>query len=239
MYQLDDSAESMLSLRVLLPLGVVMSNPSKPLRQLGMAAALFVIVFITPRAPAQEQPATENRTLETATFGGGCFWCTEAVFQQLKGVESVVSGYMGGQVDNPTYKQVCSGQTGHAEVIQITFDPSVIDFAKLLEIHIKTHDPTTLNRQGADVGTQYRSAIFYHTPEQKETSEAIKKKLGESGAFRNPIVTEIVPAVKFYPAEDYHQNYFNENPGNGYCRAVALPKIRKVRKVFSDYLKEQ
>jgi len=219
-----------------------MSNPST-------IAALIAVACITATVPAQQptsptdqtaaQKTRENQTLETATFGGGCFWCTEAVFQQLKGVQSVVSGYMGGHTENPTYKQICTGRTGHAEVIQITFDPSIIDFAKLLEVHIKTHDPTTLNRQGNDVGTQYRSAIFYHTPEQQQTSEAIKKKLDASDAFLQPIVTEIVPAVKFYPAEDYHQNYLNRNPGNGYCQAVAVPKVLKVRKIFADYVKEQ
>lgn len=218
---------------------------------LSIFAVISIASYFAWAGPAEQQstkpenstkPATENANLpnlETATFGGGCFWCTEAVYQQIKGVESIVSGYTGGHVLNPTYKQVCSGRTGHAEVIQIKFDPSLVSFEKLLEIHFKTHDPTTLNRQGADVGTQYRSAIFYHTPEQKETSEAIKKKLDEARAFRDPIVTEVVPAVKFYAAEDYHQNYMRENPGNPYCRSVALPKIRKVRKVFADYIKDQ
>ncbi len=197
----------------------------------------------SPDSPTktEEETRTENTAvtkLETATLGGGCFWCTEAVYQQIKGVKSVVSGYTGGHVENPTYKQVCTGQTGHAEVIQIKYDPSVIGFEKLLEIHFKTHDPTTLNRQGPDFGTQYRSAIFFHSPEQKKVSETVVAKLNEAKVFRAPIVTEVVPAAPFYPAEDYHQNYVRENPRNGYCRAVAAPKIRKVRKVFSDLIRD-
>src|SRR5262249_21536731 len=149
--------------------------------------------------------------MERATFGSGCFWCTEAVFQRVKGVESVVSGYSGGDVPDPTYYQVCEGTTGHAEVVQVTYDPQVGSYRELLEIFWKLHDPTTLNRQGADVGTQYRSVIFYHTDEQKELAEHYKQKLDESGAFSRPIVTEIAPLSEFYPAEDYHQNYFREN----------------------------
>jgi peptide-methionine (S)-S-oxide reductase len=174
---------------------------------------------------------------QLATFGNGCFWCTEAVFQQMKGVEKVVSGYTGGHVKNPTYKQVCSGTTGHAEVIQITFDPRVVSYATLLEAFWRTHDPTTLNRQGNDVGTQYRSAIFYHTPRQKELAELYKAKLDEAQVFPAPVVTEIVPAVEFYAAEDYHQNFFNDNPSQPYCRAMIPSKLDKLKKVFADKLK--
>jgi peptide-methionine (S)-S-oxide reductase len=182
---------------------------------------------------------TKKNKMDVATFGNGCFWCTEAVFQDLKGVESAISGYSGGTVENPTYKQVCTGNTGHAEVLQITYDPSVISFEELLEVFWKTHDPTTLNRQGNDVGTQYRSAIFYHNEEQKKLSEEYKKKLNESGAFDRPIVTEIVPFKKFYKAEDYHQNYYNLNGEQPYCSMVIRPKVDKFRKVFKDKLKKE
>jgi len=176
--------------------------------------------------------------LEVATFGNGCFWCTEAVFQNLKGVDKVESGYTGGKVKNPTYKEVCSGLTGHAEVIQIAYDPAQITYDELLEVFWKTHDPTTLNRQGADVGTQYRSAIFYHNDTQKQLAETYKDKLDKAGAFDNPIVTEITPAVTFYKAEDYHQNYYNLNGEAPYCSFVIRPKIDKVNKVFADKLKK-
>ena len=175
----------------------------------------------------------------TVTLGAGCFWCVEAVFLELKGVRSVTSGYMGGHVKNPSYREVCNGTTGHAEVAQIVFDPKEISFDAILEVFWKTHDPTTLNRQGADVGTQYRSAIFYHTEEQKAIAEHYKKKLDESGAFRAPIVTEITPASTFYKAEDYHQNYFAENQDAGYCRMVIQPKLEKFRTVFADRLKDR
>lgn len=181
---------------------------------------------------------TEKKKMETATFGAGCFWCVEAVFQQLKGVEKVQSGYMGGHVENPTYKDVCTGTTGHAEIIHIEFDPSVITYDELLEVFWKTHDPTTLNQQGADRGTQYRSAVFYHNETQKEKAEFYKKKLTEAKAFNSPIVTEITKASKLYVAEDYHQNYFNNNQGNPYCRAVIPPKLEKLKKVFGDKLKK-
>jgi peptide-methionine (S)-S-oxide reductase len=176
--------------------------------------------------------------LSIATFGGGCFWCTEAVFQRVKGVEKVVSGYMGGKVKNPTYKEVTTGLTGHAEVIQITYNPSIISYDELLEIFWGTHDPTTLNRQGADVGTQYRSVIFYHNEAQKELAETYKKKLDSSGAFERTIVTEISPASAFYKAEDYHQNYFNLNSNVPYCTYVIQPKLDKFNKVFSNKLKK-
>lgn len=175
--------------------------------------------------------------LATATLGAGCFWCIEAVFQNLKGVESVVSGYMGGKVKNPTYREVCSGLTGHAEVAQIKYDPEQLTFKELLEVFWKTHDPTTLNRQGNDVGTQYRSAVFYHNDEQKELAEHYKKELDASGYYPDPIVTEISPAVEFYVAEDYHQNYFNDNSSQPYCNFVVRPKVEKFKQVFADKLK--
>jgi peptide-methionine (S)-S-oxide reductase len=178
----------------------------------------------------------EESALEIATFGSGCFWCTEAFFQEVKGVKKVESGYSGGAVENPTYKAVCSGLTGHAEVVQVAYDPEEISFTELLEIFFQTHDPTTLNRQGADVGTQYRSAIFYHSDEQKETAEAVKAKLDQAGIWPNRIVTEITPFDKFYVAEDYHQDYFALNPNAGYCQAVIMPKLDKFRKVFEDKL---
>jgi peptide-methionine (S)-S-oxide reductase len=174
--------------------------------------------------------------LEVATFGAGCFWCVEAVFQQLAGVRTVVSGYMGGQVDNPTYREICTGTTGHAEVAQITFDPEEISYAALLEVLWVSHDPTTLNRQGADKGTQYRSAIFYHSDAQRE--EALKSKKEVAPSFwSEPIVTEITAASTFYEAEKYHQNYYNENINVGYCRVVISPKIAKVRQKFAQKLK--
>jgi peptide-methionine (S)-S-oxide reductase len=180
-----------------------------------------------------------SMTKEIATLGNGCFWCTEAVFQQVKGVEQVVSGYTGGSVDNPTYKQVCTGETGHAEVLQITYDPSVISFQELLEVFWNTHDPTTLNRQGNDVGTQYRSAIFYHSEEQRSIAESYKSQLQGAGIWKDPIVTEIVPFEKFYAAEDYHQNYFNDNErSNPYCQFVVRPKVDKFKKQFANKLKQ-
>jgi len=180
-----------------------------------------------------------DKNYEFATFGAGCFWCVEAVFERLDGVRSVVSGYEGGSVDDPTYEEVCTGETGHAEVCRIEYDPSVITFTELLEVFWKTHDPTTLNRQGADVGTQYRSVIFYHNDEQKKLAEEYKKKLDESGAFDKPIVTEISPTVYFFEAEKYHQNYFENNPGQGYCSFVIAPKIRKFEGVFKNKLKKE
>jgi peptide-methionine (S)-S-oxide reductase len=175
--------------------------------------------------------------MQTATFGTGCFWCTEAIFESLKGVSKAVSGYSGGKTANPTYEQVCSGQTGHAECIQVTFDPSVISFQELLEAFWKSHDPTTLNRQGADVGTQYRSVIFYHTDEQRQFAQDYKKKLNDNKAFDNPVVTEIAPFTTFYPAEDYHQEYFRLNGHAPYCQFVIAPKLDKFKKIFNDKLK--
>lgn len=177
--------------------------------------------------------------MKIATFANGCFWCTEAIFSELKGVTNVTSGYTGGQTENPKYKEVCSGNTGHAECLQITYDPGVISFDELLEVFWKTHDPTTLNRQGGDVGTQYRSGIFYHDEEQRVLAEKYKAELDNSGAYENPIVTEITAFTKFYPAEAYHQEYFanNEN-ANPYCKLVVRPKVDKFKKVFSAKLKK-
>ncbi|MGN6248394.1 MAG: peptide-methionine (S)-S-oxide reductase MsrA [Ginsengibacter sp.] len=181
----------------------------------------------------------ENKKLETATFANGCFWCTEAVFQELKGVEKVTSGYTGGHVKNPTYEQVCSKDTGHAECLQIEYDPGQISFDELLEVFWKTHDPTTLNRQGNDVGPQYRSAIFYHNESQKEKAEMYKEKLDKSGVFDSSIVTTIEPFTVFYPAENYHSDYFKRNPSQPYCYYVIRPKMEKFKKVFGDKLKEK
>ncbi len=178
-----------------------------------------------------------NSTLQTATFGAGCFWCTEAVFLNVKGVTKVVSGYSGGQVKNPTYREICSGLTGHAEVTQITFDPQIVSFEGLLEVFWNTHDPTTLNKQGADEGTQYRSVVFYHDDAQKHAAEEYKKQLGTSHIYKDPIVTEISPLTNYYPAEDYHQNYFELNPNQSYCQYVVRPKVEKFKKQFQDKLK--
>lgn len=176
----------------------------------------------------------DNTRLETATFGSGCFWCTEAVFNRLKGVKSVVSGYAGGNVPNPSYEAVCTGKTGHAEVCRITFDPNEISYDELLEVFWRTHDPTTLNRQGNDAGTQYRSVIFYHSEEQKKKAEEYMDKLNKSGAWDNPIVTEIEKFNKFYEAEEYHHNYFEKNPYQAYCSFIIAPKVEKFKKVFAD-----
>lgn len=179
-----------------------------------------------------------NDKLKTATLAGGCFWCLEAVFEDLKGVQSVVSGYAGGTVPDPTYKQVCTGATGHAEVVQIKYDPDVVSYDDLLNVFFAIHDPTTLNRQGADVGTQYRSAIFYHTAEQKEAAEQKIAEFYQTGPWDNPIVTEVAPLDEFYLAEDYHQEYFANNANQPYCQAVVAPKVAKFRKQFVDQLKK-
>jgi peptide-methionine (S)-S-oxide reductase len=171
---------------------------------------------------------------EIATLAGGCFWCFEAVFRQLKGVEQAVSGFIGGHVTNPTYKQVCGGDTGHAEAVQITFDPALISFRDLLEVFFALHDPTTLNRQGNDVGTQYRSGVFYHTPEQQQAAQQFIAELDASGEWPRPVVTEVTPAGIFYPAEDYHQGYFANNARQPYCQLVVAPKVMKVRQKFAD-----
>ncbi|GAP70482.1 methionine-S-sulfoxide reductase [Bacteroidales bacterium 6E] len=178
-----------------------------------------------------------NQGKETATLGGGCFWCTEAVFLRMKGVEKVTPGYSGGHIKNPAYREVTTGRTGHAEVIQIVFDPKVTTYVEILEVFFATHDPTTLNRQGADVGTQYRSAIFYHTESQKKEAEKVILELERSGAHENPIVTEVKAFTNFYEAEDYHKNYFNNNRNQPYCRYVVAPKVEKFNKLFKDKIK--
>ncbi len=189
------------------------------------------------KPPTSTPKQKTNPNMEVVTLGAGCFWCIESIFQNLKGVEKVVSGYSGGQTANPTYKEICGGLTGHAEVAEITFDPSVVSFEEVLEVFFQTHDPTTLNRQGNDIGTQYRSAIFYHSEKQKETALRIIKELNASGAWDKPIVTEVSAASVFYPAEDYHQNYFNLNGDQPYCQYVIRPKVDKFKKVFKDKLK--
>ena len=176
-------------------------------------------------------------TTEQATFAGGCFWCLEAVFERLRGVERVVSGYTGGSVPQPSYEQVCTGRTGHAEAIQISFDPAVIGYRELLELFFAFHDPTTLNRQGADVGTQYRSAIFTHSPEQERLAREVIAELEGENTWGSPIVTEVVPLQEFYPAEEYHQQYFQRNPNRTYCQAVVAPKVSKLRRDYATKLK--
>lgn len=195
----------------------------------------------------QPKPVVQNQSiymttnssvkLEKATFGTGCFWCTEALYESLDGVIDAVSGYEGGQKANPTYKEVCTGTTGHAECVEVTYDPSKITYQELLEAFFRSHDPTTLNRQGADVGTQYRSVIFYHNDEQKQLAQTAKDELNKAGAYANPIVTEISPATTFYEAEAYHQSYFANNPNQGYCAFVIAPKLDKFKKVFKEKLK--
>ncbi len=207
-----------------------------------MKAILIIMAMITTivgygQKPTKESMTTTNAGLQKATFGNGCFWCTEAVFLNLKGVTKVESGYSGGRVKNPSYREVCTGTTGHAEVIQITYDPSVISYSDLLEVFWNTHDPTTLNRQGADEGTQYRSVVFYQNEEERRTAEAYKKQLEVSHVYKDPIVTEITPLTNFYPAEDYHQNYFALNQNAGYCQYVIRPKVEKFKKQFKDKLK--
>jgi peptide-methionine (S)-S-oxide reductase len=177
--------------------------------------------------------------LKQATLAAGCFWCVETIFRQLKGVKKVISGYAGGMVKNPTYQQVCSGNTGHAEAIQITYNPAIITYPEILNIFWRIHDPTTLNRQGGDIGAQYRSVIFFHDLEQQEMAEKSRAEMAASGLWSEPIVTEIVAFTNFYPAEEYHQNYFNRNPQQGYCQTVINPKIHKFRKDFSSFLKNK
>jgi len=181
---------------------------------------------------------TNNVKMDTATFGTGCFWCTEAIFQQVEGVSKVISGYSGGKVDKPTYKQVCTGTTGHAECLNVIYDPAKVTFDELLEMFWQVHDPTTLNRQGNDIGTQYRSVVFYHNEEQKAKVEKYKAALNKSGAWDSPVVTTLEPYLKFYPAEDYHQNYYNDNGAQGYCQFVIRPKVEKFQKVFKSKLKK-
>jgi peptide-methionine (S)-S-oxide reductase len=179
----------------------------------------------------------ETKQREIATLGGGCFWCLEAVYQELRGVEEVVSGYSGGHVDHPTYREVCAGTTGHAEVTQITFDPTVVSFREILEVFFTIHDPTTLNRQGADVGTQYRSVIFWHSEDQKRAAEEVIADLERANVWDAPVVTELSPIGRFYPAEGYHQEYYVRNPDQAYCRVVVTPKVAKFRKKFLERLR--
>jgi peptide-methionine (S)-S-oxide reductase len=208
---------------------------------LGACAAVYVASEFAASAgsdgPTVLEPPEPPPGMAKATFGAGCFWCTEAVFRQLKGVESVVPGYSGGSVKNPTYRQICAGTTGHAEAVQVTYDPAVISYEELLEVFWQAHDPTTRDRQGNDVGPQYRSVIFYHTDAQRDLAEEYRQKLDASGAFARPIVTEIVPFTEFYRAEAEHQNYFEQHSRQPYCRVVIGPKVDKVRKVFHDKLK--
>lgn len=197
----------------------------------------LAVVFASTYGQTTNKPKTMNTSEQLATFGGGCFWCTEAVFLDVKGVSKVESGYAGGTVKNPTYKEVSTGLTGHAEVIQITFDPKVVSYEVLLEIFWNTHDPTTLNRQGADEGTQYRSVVFYHNEDQKKVADQYRSQLEASKVFKSRIVTEISPLTNYYPAEDYHQNYYALNQGQGYCQYVIRPKVEKFRKQFQSKLK--
>jgi peptide-methionine (S)-S-oxide reductase len=190
------------------------------------------------KIPQPSQTKSNSKTMDTATFGAGCFWCVEAQFQYLEGVVSVTSGFSGGHVKNPAYREVCNGTTGHAEVCQVVFDPQKISYDELLYAFWQSHDPTQLNRQGNDEGTQYRSVIFYHNPTQKMLAEKYKKDLDASGAWKEPIVTEISPFTVFYKAEDYHQNYFNSNGDAPYCQFVIQPKVEKFKKVFKDHLKK-
>jgi len=189
---------------------------------------------------SQEKSRTNSpKRIEVTTLGGGCFWCTEAVFSQLKGLEKIEPGYSGGNMENPSYEQVSTGKTGHAEVAQITFDPDVISFKEILQIFFSTHDPTSLNRQGVDIGTQYRSVIFYHDDEQKAIAEQVIKELSEDGAFDTPIVTQVEPLKAFYKAEDYHREYYKRHPEQPYCRVVIAPKIEKFRQLYLGKLKLQ
>lgn len=209
--------------------------------------ALTLITFIACSNTSNEKTDISTITMETqidnttqldtATFGNGCFWCTEAIFQDIKGVVKVTSGYSGGKIENPTYKQICTGTTGHAEALQIIFNPAIVSYSELLQMFWYSHDPTTLNQQGNDVGTQYRSVVFYHNAEQKTEAEFYKKKLDEEKVFQKPIVTEITAVQKFYPAEDYHQNYYKENGAQPYCMYIIRPKLEKFKKVFGDKMK--
>jgi len=215
-----------------------------------LSVVTTLAIFSAACEPSTKQPVNKSNIMsedsnipagkktDTATFGTGCFWCTEALFQELKGVLKATSGYTGGNVANPSYEEVCTGTTGHAEALQIIYDPAVITYDELLEVFWEAHDPTSLNRQGNDVGTQYRSAIFYHNAEQKEKAEHYKAELNKSGAYDKPIVTEITGFTKFYPAEDYHQNYYNTHGSQPYCYLVIRPKVEKFEKVFKNKLKK-
>ena len=220
-------------------------NNLKKILNIAYALTLILVLFLGCNETRSEKIIqkkqvmdNQNKNLDTATFASGCFWCTEAIFERVNGVKSVISGYSGGTVPNPTYEEVCTGNTRHAECTQIIYDPSVISYDELLEIFWKMHDPTTLNRQGNDVGTQYRSAIFYHNEQQKEKAEYYKKKLTDEIIWDKPIVTEITKFTKFYPAENYHQEYYDKNPNQGYCAYVITPKVEKFEKIFKDKLKK-
>ncbi len=207
-----------------------------------LSTAISFILISSAVVQAQSNNTTDkmsSSTMEEATFGAGCFWCVEAVFEEVKGIESAVAGYAGGKLPNPTYRQVSSGQTGHAEVARITYDPSVISYEQLLEVFWHTHNPTTKNRQGADVGPQYRSVIFYHNEKQKEIAEQSLKKTDKSDLWEDPIVTEIEPLSNYSVAENYHQNYYENNPNAGYCQVVIAPKLKKFRKDFPQLLKDK
>lgn len=219
---------------VVVLLALILSSCGRPLAQPAHEEAKGP-THSTASSPPSAAESNGPQKLEVATLGAGCFWCVEAVFSELRGVKSVVSGYAGGQTENPTYKQVCSGSTGHAEAVQVTFDPSVISYHDLLLVFFTTHDPTTLNRQGADVGTQYRSAIFYTSDAQRQVAEAVKKEV--QGEIGSTIVTEITPFTNFYKAEDYHQQYYELNGSQPYCQAVIAPKMAKFRKKYADLLK--
>jgi peptide-methionine (S)-S-oxide reductase len=214
------------------------------------SAAVGLAAYLFANSGARPMPESDNQKSETtatpipenakvATFANGCFWCTEAVFLRVKGVAKVVSGYSGGTVPNPTYKQICTGLTGHAECIQVTYDPDVVTYEQLLDVFFHTHDPTSLNRQGADVGTQYRSSVFYHDEGQKEAAQKMIAELDAAGTFGKPIVTKLEKLEKFYPAEDYHQDYYRLNPGTGYCQAVVGPKVEKFKKRYKAMLKDE
>jgi len=204
-----------------------------------LLVAGLVLLFLLPTAIHAQTREKMEMTYDTITFGTGCFWCSQAIFERVKGVVSAVAGYSGGEIPNPTYQQVLQGNTGHAEVVQVVYNPDAINFGKLLEIFWKTHNPTTLNRQGADVGTQYRSVIFYHNQQQKQLAEAYKEKLDNAGIWPDPVVTEISPYKNFYPAEKYHQEYYRKNPSAGYCQFVITPKIEKFEKIFKELVKER
>ncbi len=207
------------------------------MKKIAFILIVNTLAILLTGCKAQKNVETMNVKNETVTLGAGCFWCVEAIFSRVNGVIKVESGYSGGHVVNPTYQEVCTGNTGHAEVVQVTFNPDIIPFAKILEIYFKTHDPTTLNRQGDDIGTQYRSVIFYHNEEQMVTAIEIKNQLEAAGIWSKPIITAIEPYKNFYKAEDYHQSYYEGNRNQSYCRMVITPKLEKFEKVFSDYLK--
>lgn len=199
---------------------------------------ILLVILFTQIYSIQTYAMNSSEKMDTITLGAGCFWCTEAVFQQIKGVVSVTSGYSGGKISNPTYREVSSGLTGHAEVIQLVYDKSVISLEDILKVFFRTHNPTTLNRQGADVGTQYRSAIFYHTDAQRKIAEKVKQNLNEAAIWEDSIVTEITPFKAFYKAEEYHQNYYNNNPNQGYCQFVIVPKLEKFNQLFEELKKD-